>query len=749
MRKQVLQSILIYFLFTSYQLNAQSKEDKQKDIEKYKTAIRLSAEAEEAWGKNDIVKAEKLFMESSKTYLTNKGLNQLASLKVEIGDIKGANAAWNSMLKESANYNEILTSPGGGYRYSATKELMVPLLEEQGDLNAKRGNIQQAYKAYLTYESYIGNAHDFGDNYYTLSIYACQTGNLNVAQRAIDSLKVFYGKKQNAKKNLTKSILKYTIIGGPAVLSSALKKNDSDMQLQMLVAEINLFMAKGEYEKAIEVCDRLEKEDNGLNTTWKGVARLSKAECFAALGNRDKAKEFLDQALKHVAYSKTSPNVRYVTGLINLMDKDFNEAVKNFTEEMNYKTSLGFIALNKYTAWGKYRYFSKRAEAYTGLKEFEKAKQDYEAALLFYPDYEPAIAGLAKLSGTFAQERKLDKTPPKIVITSPGADRGLKVSTDGLDIMIKGTASDPSGLKEVRINGNVVFSQLTGVFWGNISLKEGVNKIDVQATDGAGNIAEHSFEIQKQVAKVVADNQIVTPVQKDGKNYALFIAAQNYDDASIPSLENPIPDAVRLKLLLKNNYNFDDANITTLFNPVKNDLRKAFLDFSETLQPEDNLVIFYAGHGIWIEKEKKGYWLFTEAQRSDVNTWMPNKEVLDMIAKLPARHTLLITDACFSGSVFKTRGLGAGAPVALQEMDNKISRIAITSGNDTEVPDESVFMKYLVKALSENKEVYLTAQKMFINQILEAVMSETKTEPRYGTLELAGHVGGDFIFTKK
>ena len=78
-----------------------------------------------------------------------------------------------------------------------------------------------------------------------------------------------------------------------------------------------------------------------------------------------------------------------------------------------------------------------------------------------------------------------------------------------------------------------------------------------------------------------------------------------------------------------------------------------------------------------------------------------------------------------------------------------MSRLAITSGNDTEVPDKSLFMKYLVKALSENKDQYLTAQKMFINKILEPVMTETKTDPRYGTLELAGHVGEDYIFSKK
>ena len=46
--------------------------------------------------------------------------------------------------------------------------------------------------------------------------------------------------------------------------------------------------------------------------------------------------------------------------------------------------------------------------------------------------------------------------------------------------------------------------------------------------------------------------------------------------------------------------------------------------------------------------------MLTDAKLNDVNTWLPNKEVLDMIARVPARHTLLITDACFSGSVFRT-----------------------------------------------------------------------------------------------
>jgi uncharacterized caspase-like protein len=128
----------------------------------------------------------------------------------------------------------------------------------------------------------------------------------------------------------------------------------------------------------------------------------------------------------------------------------------------------------------------------------------------------------------------------------------------------------------------------------------------------------------------------------------------------------------------------------TSYNPDITDFKKKFLELTDIIQPEDNLIIFYAGHGIWVDKEKKGYWLLTDAKRNDSNSWLANKDVLDLISKLPSRHTLLITDACFSGSLFKTRSIDASAPAAIKEMNNKISRVAITSGNDSEVPDESV-----------------------------------------------------------
>lgn len=136
---------------------------------------------------------------------------------------------------------------------------------------------------------------------------------------------------------------------------------------------------------------------------------------------------------------------------------------------------------NRLTFNGKFQFYTARAAAFEGLKEFDKAKNDYEAALIYNPDYAPALNGLARLEGRIITERKTDKAPPQITITEPAVTRGLIVKAAGNDVMIKGIAADPGGLKSVTINGEKVYSQEGGDFGGNIALKEGVNKVTVAA----------------------------------------------------------------------------------------------------------------------------------------------------------------------------------------------------------------------------------------------------------------------------
>jgi tetratricopeptide (TPR) repeat protein len=510
-----------------------------------------------------------------------------------------------------------------------------------------------------------------------------------------------------------------------------------------------IYIEAEEYENALKYSNKL----SGVNKRLKYKLNFM---IYAKLGNNDaslKNYNLMHEENKNL-YSKmdlVGNDEFYYLAVIDLNNKDYNKALVNLDSTLKHRINSlgGFSTALLIDRWKVYK---SMGDAYTGLQQFEKARDCYNISLLSNPDFEPSVTALVQLETKIANASAVDKIAPVINLLDPSPKRGLKVSTSSANVLIKGFAQDASGIKEVSINNKIVYSQNGGDFWGDVPLNEGLNKVTISATDLMGNKALQVFEIERSITKTVVaiNNELIVPIEiKTGKNVCLLIGAQNYTDANIPSLANPVADAVRLKLILKNNYNFAEESIITLFNPSVNDVKRQLLELTTQLQPEDNLLIFYAGHGIWVEKEKKGYWLMTDAKRNDPNTWLPNKTVLDLIAKIPSRHTLLITDACFSGSVFKTRGLTDGAPKAIQEMEAKISRIAITSGNDTEVPDESVFMKYLIKALSENKEKYLTAQKMFITQIIEAVMTESKTEPRYGTLELAGHVGGDFIFIKK
>ncbi|NRF37966.1 caspase family protein [Pedobacter foliorum] len=710
------------------QVFAQSGEERDKDVEAHKKAYKLYEQAKKSWKEGDYVTADKQYRESITTYPLLNSLSDFPKHKMKIGDIKGANAEWDLILKVIRGYPRILVENEGNivrrYTYQSVDKFLIRAYNDRASANVFDGDLKQTLNDYRALEKLGGLVTDMlgqvtnsglltSDKYTAFGEMAIQSGDFTAARHCIDTLNKFYEGK----------------------------RGHGDRQLSPVYLSARLALAEEKYEEAIALCDRVGKEDKGISRYWRDKAKLTKAQAYAKMGNVAQARI----AFKEASFSEKIPDVAYTSGLIELAAKAYEPAIAKFKAAFEFK--YNDLIINETSgSWAKYRYLTGRAEAHAGLKDYTKAQTDYELALLYKDDYQPAINGLAQLESHLVQEAKSDKSPPEIVITEPDIKRGLKITAAEATVMIKGVAKDPSGLKSVTINGNKIYAQNGGDFWGDVRLVDGINKFTLVAEDASGNNGELVFEIEKITQ--VAGNEISPVITQEGKNYCLLIAAQNYDDSSIPSLENPIADAIKLKLILKSNYNFVESNILTLFNPGNKEIKRQLMELTSTLQPEDNLLIFYAGHGIWVEKEKKGYWLLTDAKYKDINTWLPNKDVLDLIAKLPSRHTLLITDACFSGSVFKTRGL-KDAPPAIKEMENKITRVAITSGNDTEVPDVSVFMKYLVKALSDNKEKYLTAQKMFINQIIEAVMTESKTEPRYGTLELAGHVGGDFIFTKK
>lgn len=266
-----------------------------------------------------------------------------------------------------------------------------------------------------------------------------------------------------------------------------------------------------------------------------------------------------------------------------------------------------------------------------------------------------------------------------------------------------------------------------------LTLRMGLNIVKLEAITASNKTVESSISINYDLSSA--------------KFHALIIAVQDYDDPEISDLDKPIKDANRFYGVINSQYTFDEENILFLKNPTKADIIGTLHQMRGILKPEDNLVIFYAGHGYWDEEMQTGYWLPSDANRNNPVNWLPNTDLTNYLNVLNTKHTLLIADACFSGGIFKTRSAFT-TKAAIEKLYSLPSRKAITSGNLSEVPDNSVFIKYLIQEMEKNKQDYLSAEQLY-SSFKVAVINNSSNVPKYGTIQKVGDEGGDFIFMKR
>lgn len=258
-------------------------------------------------------------------------------------------------------------------------------------------------------------------------------------------------------------------------------------------------------------------------------------------------------------------------------------------------------------------------------------------------------------------------------------------------------------------------------------------------------LAEPVVRSQNHITDIPKEQPVIIGVPS---YHALIIAVENYQASSeLVALNQPVKDASKLYLALTGEYNFPKEQTTLLRNPSRTEILQALENLSIKITAKENVIIFYAGHGVWDERLKMGYWLPVDAKMDNKANWIANSTIRDYIAGIDAKHTLLITDACFSGSIFKSRE-GGMTDYAMSKVYQLPSRKAMTSGTLTTVPDESKFMEYLLKRLNDNPEKYLTAKQLFFS-LETAVLNNTHTVPQYGTIQDTGDEGGDFVFIKK
>lgn len=262
-------------------------------------------------------------------------------------------------------------------------------------------------------------------------------------------------------------------------------------------------------------------------------------------------------------------------------------------------------------------------------------------------------------------------------------------------------------------------------------------------------LSENNTFPDRLPAKVDGLIPIRHEIKQGGKYYALVVGVSKYDEPKL-NLDKPEKDAEKIKEIFVKQYSFADSTTFLLKNPTRQKIISELYKLRKIIGPNDNLLIFYAGHGFWDEDARQGYWWAKDAVPDDPSTWLSNSDLREQIRSIKSAHTLLISDACFSGGIFKTRSGNdiQNASRDIQMLYQMPSRRAITSGTMTAVPDNSIFLEYLSKRLTENKNKFLSSQQLF-DSFRAAVINNSSAVPQDGVIAETGDEGGDFIFILK
>ncbi len=217
----------------------------------------------------------------------------------------------------------------------------------------------------------------------------------------------------------------------------------------------------------------------------------------------------------------------------------------------------------------------------------------------------------------------------------------------------------------------------------------------------------------------------------------------------MPKLETAINDALRVADMLERNYGF---TIHKLINPTQQEMVDALDILRETLKGNDNLLIYYAGHGYLDEGANRGYWLPVDAQPNRRSKWVSNTTITDTLRSLLAKHVMIVADSCFSGTLSRDAKINLRTSDYWERIASKTARVTLTSGGLEPVADNngrghSPFAAAFIQALQENTGI-IDGTSLF-SAMRRPVMLSANQTPEYSDVRSAGHDGGDFVFVRK
>jgi len=237
--------------------------------------------------------------------------------------------------------------------------------------------------------------------------------------------------------------------------------------------------------------------------------------------------------------------------------------------------------------------------------------------------------------------------------------------------------------------------------------------------------------------------------------HALIIGINTYGNG-IPQLDTSVNDARAIRDELLNKYGFPPSNVTTLFDgeATRSKLIATFRELAISLNENDALIIYYAGHGIEDPATSVGYWIPTDAKPNQYDTYIANSDIRNYLRAIKAKHIFLVSDSCFSGTLLAQRAMpGEIDDRFYAQKAQKRSRVVLTSGGNEPVSDagrsgHSIFGYFFLQALRDYDKPYLIPTQIFA-QVGPLVGNNASQTPQWGALREAMDEGGEVVLVNR
>jgi myosin heavy subunit len=354
---------------------------------------------------------------------------------------------------------------------------------------------------------------------------------------------------------------------------------------------------------------------------------------------------------------------------------------------------------------------------------------------------------------------------PTIVLKVPPivASRGLnEVSVPpGQQVYLAGGVVVPSGVKSFTLNGVATDLDVNNLFMIKVDVQDRDLPMELKVVDNQNRESTNNL-----VLKPSAPTQVAVAAKKPAKkmqwgNYhALVIGNNNYTDPKWANLSNAVNDAKTVANVLENQYGFET---TLLLNAKRVEMLEAIEAMRNKLTEDDNLLIYYAGHGQRDDANNRAYWVPVDSSADSSTNWIPSYQITDHVNAMNARHVLLVVDSCYAGLMTRAGGVNAMlVGMTAEQKEQKIkdrlgrrTRMLITAGDNTEVLDagnqgnHSIFAEAFIAALENNSGV-MDSESVY--KIVQPYVSKhtyriNKQSVVYAPIPSARHEGGEFYFS--